>query len=122
MLDAEAVAFKKTVFDWEAQLLQKAMLDEEQRCFQEHRFLKVSRFSSITVLETGPPSRTMSSRKLLDREARCSRAAELPDEQSGFQEDVFDWEAQLLFLKAVLDEEAVAFKKTVFDWEVQLLQ
>ena len=29
MLDEDAVAFKKAVFDWEAQLLQKALLDEE---------------------------------------------------------------------------------------------
>ena len=29
MLDEDAVVFKKTVFDWEAQLLQKAVLDEE---------------------------------------------------------------------------------------------
>ena len=27
VLDEKAVAFKKTVFDWEAQLLQKALLD-----------------------------------------------------------------------------------------------
>ena len=28
VLDEDALAFKKTVFDWEAQLLQKAVLDE----------------------------------------------------------------------------------------------
>ena len=34
MLDEKAVAFKKTVFDWEAQLLQKALLDEEAMEFK----------------------------------------------------------------------------------------
>ena len=29
MLDEGAVVFKKTMFDWEAQLLQKGALDEE---------------------------------------------------------------------------------------------
>ena len=35
MLDAEALAFRKTVFDWEAQLLQKAVLDEEAVTFED---------------------------------------------------------------------------------------
>ena len=30
MLDEEVVVFKKTVFDWEAQLLQRPMLDERE--------------------------------------------------------------------------------------------
>ena len=38
MLDEEAVAFKKTVFDWEAQLLQKAVLDEEAVAFKKTVF------------------------------------------------------------------------------------
>ena len=38
VLDEEAVAFKKTVFDWEAQLLQKAMLDEEALAFKKTVF------------------------------------------------------------------------------------
>ena len=30
MLDEDAVAFKKTLFDWEAQLLQRPMLDQNE--------------------------------------------------------------------------------------------
>ena len=35
MLDEEAVAFKKTVFDWEAQLLKRAELDEKAVVFKK---------------------------------------------------------------------------------------
>ena len=38
VLDEDAVAFKKTVFDWEAQLLQKALLDEEAMEFKRTVF------------------------------------------------------------------------------------
>ena len=38
MLDEEALAFKKTVFDWRSQLLQKAMLDEEAVAFKKTVF------------------------------------------------------------------------------------
>ena len=38
MLNAEALAFKKTVFEWEAQLLQKAVLDEEAVAFKKTVF------------------------------------------------------------------------------------
>ena len=38
MLDAEALAFKKTVFDWEAQLLPKAVRDEEAVAFKKTVF------------------------------------------------------------------------------------
>ena len=34
MLDKREVAFEKTVFDWEAHLLQKAVLDEEAMEFK----------------------------------------------------------------------------------------
>ena len=33
MLDEEVVAFKKMVFEWEAQLLQRVVLDEEVVAF-----------------------------------------------------------------------------------------
>ena len=35
MLDEEAVTFKKTVFDWEAQLLERAELDEKAVVFKK---------------------------------------------------------------------------------------
>ena len=38
MLDEEQVAFKQTVFDWETQLFQKAVLDEEAVVFKKTLF------------------------------------------------------------------------------------
>ena len=38
MLDEEPVAFKQTVLDWEAQLLQKALLEEEVVVFKKTVF------------------------------------------------------------------------------------
>ena len=38
MLYEEVLAFKKTVFDWEAQLLQSAVLDEKAVAFKKTVF------------------------------------------------------------------------------------
>ena len=70
MLDEEAVAFKKTVFDWEAPAAPEAVLDEEAVDFKK------------TVFDW-------------DSVQHCSRRR-CWTRRVAFKKTVFDWEVQLL--------------------------
>ena len=138
-----AVAFKKTVFDWEVQLLQKAVLDAEALApFQED--CSTGRSSCSSQRCWTRRRRTPAFKKtVFDWEAQLLQKAVLDEERWTFKKTVFDWEAscsrrrcwtrrRLAFKKTVFDWEAQlleqgggksgCFKKTLFDWEVQLLQ
>ena len=74
------------MFDWEAQLLQKAVLDEEAVDFQEDG------------VRLGGPAAPEAFWMQLGETVFESQAV-------GFKKTLFDWEAQLLLVQAVLEQE-----------------